>query len=90
MNSSPNSHGSSTYDWVNTQAIPEIRGREIPLHYYYRSLDYLMAHKSSLEEDLFWKVADIFTLDLSLVFYDLTSSYFTGTYEWHCQTRVIL
>jgi len=66
------------YDWVNTQAIPEIRGQNIPLHYYYRSLDYLMAHKSSLEQDLFWKISDIFTLDLSLVFYDLTSSYFTG------------
>lgn len=65
-------------DWVHTQAIPEVSFREIPLHHYYRSLDYLMRHKESLEVDLFWKVADIFTLDLSLVFYDLTSSYFTG------------
>jgi len=65
-------------DWVHTQAIPEVSLREIPLHHYYRSLDYLMRDKESLEEDLFWKVADIFTLDLSLVFYDLTSSYFTG------------
>jgi transposase len=66
------------YDWVKSQAIPEIYGKNIPLHYYYRSLDYLMTYKSSLEQDLFWKIADIFTLDLSLVFYDLTSSYFTG------------
>jgi hypothetical protein len=66
------------HEWVRTQAIPEVSSREIPLHHYYRSLDYLMRHKESLEEDLFWKVADIFTLDLSLVFYDLTSSYFTG------------
>lgn len=66
------------HEWVRTQAIPEVFPREIPLHHYYRSLDYLMRHKESLEEDLFWKVADIFTLDLSLVFYDLTSSYFTG------------
>ena len=65
-------------EWVTTQAIHEIFPKEIPLHHYYRSLDYLMAHKSSLEEDIFWRVSDIFNLDLSLVFYDLTSSYFEG------------
>jgi len=65
-------------EWVTTQAIPDVSFRETPLHHYYRSLDYLMRDKESLEEDLFWKIADIFTLDLSLVFYDLTSSYFTG------------
>jgi len=37
-----------------------------------------MTHKESLEEDIFWHVNDIFNLDLSLVFYDLTSSYFEG------------
>ena len=65
-------------EWVTTQAIHEVFPDEIPLHRYYRSLDYLMTHKKSLEEDIFWKVNDIFNLDLSLVFYDLTSSYFEG------------
>ena len=65
-------------EWVTTQAIPEIFPATVPLHHYYRSLDYLMAHKESLEEDIFWNVNDIFNLDLSLVFYDLTSSYFEG------------
>ena len=65
-------------EWVTTQAIHEIFPKEIPLHHYYRSLDYMMAHKASLEEDIFWKVNNIFNLDLSLVFYDLTSSYFEG------------
>jgi len=65
-------------EWITTQAIDEIFLKEIPLHHYYRSLDYLMSYKSSLEEDIFWKVTNIFNLDLSLVFYDLTSSYFEG------------
>jgi len=65
-------------EWVTTQAIHEIFPHEIPLHHYYRSLDYLMSYKESLEEDIFWNVNDIFNLDLSLVFYDLTSSYFEG------------
>ena len=65
-------------EWVTTQAIHEIYPHTIPLHQYYRSLDYLMTHKESLEEDIFWNVNDIFSLDLSLVFYDLTSSCFEG------------
>jgi transposase len=65
-------------EWIKTQAINEIYPNEIPLHHYYRSMDYLILHKESLEEDIFWKVNDIFNLDLSLVFYDLTSSYFEG------------
>jgi len=65
-------------EWVKTQAIHEIFPEEIPLHHYYRSLDYLMDYKASLEEDIFWNVNDVFTVDLSLVFYDLTSNYFEG------------
>ena len=38
-------------EWVTTQAIHEIFLNEVPLHQYYRSLDYLMAHKTSLEGD---------------------------------------
>jgi len=65
-------------EWIKTQAINEIYPNKIPLHHYYRSMDYLFSHKESLEEDIFWKVNDIFNIDLSLVFYDLTSSYFEG------------
>jgi len=65
-------------EWIKTQAVNEIYPDEIPLHHYYRSMDYLIAYKESLEEDIFWKVNDIFNVDLSLVFYDLTSSYFEG------------
>lgn len=67
--------------WLQRQAIPGIYPRQLPLHYYYRSLDYLITAKSALEKDIFFQVNDLFTLDLSLVFYDLTSSYFEGH---HC------
>lgn len=65
-------------EWVRTQVIDEVYPHEIPLHHYYRSLDYVMEHKASLEEGVLWSVNDIFNIDLSLVFYDLTSSYFEG------------
>lgn len=66
------------YRWARSQCIPEAFPKSIPLHQYYRSLDYLMEHKESLEENIFWQMNDLFGLDLSLVFYDLTSSYFEG------------
>lgn len=66
------------YRWARGQCIPEVFPERVGLHRYYRSLDYLMQYKQSLEEDIFWQVNDLFNLDLSLVFYDLTSSYFEG------------
>ena len=44
-------------EWIKTQAIKDIFPKEIPLHHYYRSLDYLMDHKSSIEEDIFWNAS---------------------------------
>lgn len=65
--------------WLKRQAIPGIYPQHLPLHYYYRSLDYLIKAKAALEKDIFFEVNDLFTLELSVVFYDLTSSYFEGS-----------
>ena len=70
------------HHWAKRQAIPEVYPHRVPLQNYYRALDYLMDHKESLEKNIFWKVNDLFNIDLSLVFYDLTSSYFEGK---HCE-----
>lgn len=65
--------------WLKRQAIPGIYPQQLPLHYYYRSLDYLIKAKTALEKDIFFQVTDLFTLELSVVFYDLSSSYFEGS-----------
>lgn len=52
-----------------------------PLESYYRALDYLCAAKSEIEQAVHQRVRHLFNQELSLVFYDLTSSYFEGT---HC------
>ncbi len=44
----------------------------------YRAMDYLLALKEPLEQQLYWKLRDLFSLSVDLVFYDLTSSYFEG------------
>jgi transposase len=73
----------STHDYVGAQTeIPGIDGEVLPLHCYYQALDALSAAHVPIEQALHQHLQDLFNRDLSLVFYDLTSSYFEGK---HCQ-----
>ena len=49
---------------------------ELKLHHLYRAMDFLHAHKSALEEGLYYRVADLLNLDVELVFYDTASLHF--------------
>jgi hypothetical protein len=46
------------------------------LNQWYRTLDALLAVKAQMEEALYRRVRDLFSLRVDLVFYDLTSTYF--------------
>src|SRR6516225_8836812 len=48
------------------------------LQEWYRTLDQLLAHKERIEVELFARLRDLFHLQVELVFYDLTSTYFEG------------
>lgn len=48
-------------------------GGELELHHLYRSMDFFEAHKEAFEQDLFFRVADLFSVDVDLVFYDTTT-----------------
>ena len=52
-----------------------------PLHRYYRALDAVAGAKEATEAHLYSRVADLANLDLRLVCYDLTSTYFEGATE---------
>jgi len=66
-----------TYDWLQSQVYaPEWQGLE--LHHLYRSLDFLAKHMPVIEEQLFFRLRDLFSLELKLVLFDTTSSYFEG------------
>lgn len=67
----------ATSQWVKGQYIEGV-SKETPLHYYYRSLTQLVEVKDALEKSLYQSLNDLFTVDFSLVFYDLTSTYFEG------------
>jgi len=64
--------------WLERLHLPELFERDIPLHHFYRALDYVFAEKQRLEDALFSRLTDLFSLKLSLVFYDLTSTWFEG------------
>ncbi len=49
-----------------------------PLQRYYRSLDAVADGKERIEEHLYSRLTDLTNLDLRLVCYDLTSTYFEG------------
>jgi hypothetical protein len=46
------------------------------LQQWYRTLDQLLACKAQVEYALFVRLRDLFSLQVDMVFYDLTSTYF--------------
>ena len=48
----------------------------LALHHLYRAMDLLEAHKEEMEKALYFRLADLLTLDVELIFYDTTSLHF--------------
>src|ERR671925_1610086 len=48
----------------------------LALHPLYRAMDILEAHKDSIEQALYFRLADLLNLDVELIFYDTTSLHF--------------
>jgi len=65
--------------WLRNKYISGVNPAKIKEHHFYRAMDILEEYKDSLEQWIFWHLTNLFNCDLSLVFYDLTSSYFEGS-----------
>jgi transposase len=66
-------------DWLPAQLITKkqrVKVRFEQLNRWYRTLDALLAVKEQIEEALYMRVRDLFSLKVDMVFYDLTSMYF--------------
>jgi hypothetical protein len=50
--------------------------QKLELQHLYRAMDFLEANKENLEETIYFKLADLFELDVDLIFYDTTSLHF--------------
>jgi hypothetical protein len=45
----------------------------LELHHLYRAMDFFEKHKETVEKELFFRIADLFSCDVELVFYDTTT-----------------
>src|SRR6516162_3440359 len=57
---------------------PRVRVELRQLKTWYRTLDQLLEHKDTIKHALFITLRDLFSLQVDMVFYDLTSTYFEG------------
>ncbi|MCU0503714.1 MAG: IS1634 family transposase [Anaerolineae bacterium] len=61
--------------WLKEDA--RIRGTEaLALQHLYRAMDFLEANKEPIEREIFFRVADLLSLDVEVIFYDTTSLHF--------------
>ncbi len=64
-------------EWQTRVQWPGETG-EPDYHHFLRAMDRLLPHRQAIEDQLFFRVTELFSLPLSLVFYDVTSTYFDG------------
>ncbi|HEX8896341.1 MAG TPA: IS1634 family transposase, partial [Terriglobales bacterium] len=57
---------------------PRVRVQDRQLRQWYGTLDELLVKKPQIEQELFLRLRNLFSLNVDLVFYDLTSTYFEG------------
>ena len=64
--------------WYSSIYLHQPLPKTIDVHAFYRSLDYLMEQKETIEKHLYQKLKEKQLIAGTLLFYDLTSSYFEG------------
>ena len=76
---SPESKLSVWDRWLDTVYLPSCE--KLKLHHIYVAMDMLYAHAAEVEETVFFHTANLFNLDVDLIFYDTTTASFTTDYE---------
>jgi len=64
--------------WLETVHIPGTATEGVAYQHLLRAMDGLIAIKEEIEKDLYNQLINLFSPDVDLVFYDITSSYFEG------------
>ncbi len=65
--------------WLPKVYLPSCQ--DLKLKHMYEAMDLLHEHSSEVEEAIFFKVADLFNLEVDLIFYDTTTASFHVDYE---------
>lgn len=62
-------------NWVTEEAhIPDLK--EIEVQHLYRAMDFLLEANEQIQKDVFFGVANVFNLEVDLIYFDTTSTYF--------------
>lgn len=62
-------------EWIEKDVyIPDIMKLDVQV--LYRAMDFLKENKEQLEQEIYWSVADLLNLEVDLLFFDTTSTYF--------------
>ena len=65
--------------WIERTCYKEMKGyKDLPLNvtYFYRSMDQLLKIKDEIELAIFEKLRNLFSINVKLTFYDITSTFF--------------
>jgi len=65
--------------WIERTCYKEMKGyKDLPVDvtYFYRSMDHLLKIKDDLELAIFEKLRNLFSINVKLTFYDITSTFF--------------
>ncbi len=71
----------ATSRWVDTTCYRQLRGYDLlprDIHYFYRSMDYLLKAKEAIEKAVYERLQNLFSINVRLTFYDITSTFFYG------------
>lgn len=70
----------SITEWIEKDVF--IKGIEnLEVQVLYRAMDFLLVHQAAIEQEVYWAVADLLNLEVDLILYDTTSTYFETEVE---------
>ncbi len=62
-------------EWAREDVFLD-RGESIQVQHLYRAMDFLLEHEETIEQEVFWSVANLLNLEVDVIFFDTTSTYF--------------
>lgn len=65
--------------WLSTVYLPSCS--DLKLKHMYEAMDFLHEHSEAVEKNVFFEVANLFNLEVDLIFYDTTTASFHIDYE---------
>ena len=76
----------ATSEWVKKDVyITDLP--EVDVQVLYRAMDFLLLHQKKIEQEIYWATADLLNLEVDLLFFDTTSTYFETEAESDLKKR---